>query len=151
MINMGRMGFPVTKDQWLDSFCLLVKNLERPKSLQMDDQVVIGMNYLRKGIPKLANKLLKITSRAAATENKIRNWHKETEEYFISSNNNITDPKRICNIDESDSLLSPEGCEALAKKGIKLLHNRSGDDEECLTVLVTANAAVQLAPPMVLK
>jgi hypothetical protein len=46
--------------------------------------------------------------------------------------------------------LSPKGRKVLAKKGSKSLHDRSGDDKECLTVLITGNAAGQLAPPMVM-
>lgn len=47
--------------------------------------------------------------------------------------------------------MSPSDNRVLAKKGVKNIYNiiPSGE-KECVTILVTANAAGELAPPMVL-
>lgn len=152
LINMGRMGFPVTKDQFLDSVSLLIKNLKRSNNFTDGRPGRHWYELFTKRHPDISERIAQnlCASRAAVTENKIRNWHKEIEEYFISNKINITDPKRIFNTDESAFFLSPKGRKVLAKKGSKSLHNRSGDDKECLTVLITGNAAGQLAPPMVM-
>lgn len=59
-------------------------------------------------------------------------------------------PERIFNADETAFFLCPKGKQVLARKGSKQVHQITGnDDKECLTVLVTANAAGGLVPPMV--
>jgi hypothetical protein len=152
IINMGRMGFPVSKDQLLDSVSLLVKNLGRSNHFTNGRPGRHWYELFSKRHPDISERIAQnlCASRAAVTKSKIQNWHKEVEDYFISSGINITDPKRIFNTDESAFFLSPKGRKVLAKKGSKSLHDRSGDDKECLTVLITGNAAGQLAPPMVM-
>jgi hypothetical protein len=152
IINMGRMGFPVSKDQLLDSVSLLVKNLGRSNHFTNGRPGRHWYELFSKRHPNISERIAQnlCASRAAVTKSKIQNWHKEVEDYFISSGINITDPKRIFNTDESAFFLSPKGRKVLAKKGSKSLHDRSGDDKECLTVVITGNAAGQLAPPMVM-
>jgi hypothetical protein len=152
IINIGRMGFPVSKDQLLDSVSLLVKNLGRSNHFTNGRPGRHWYELFSKRHPDISERIAQnlCASRAAVTKCKIQNWHKEVEDYFISSGINITDPKRIFNTDESAFFLSPKGRKVLAKKGSKSLHDRSGDDKECLTVLITGNAAGQLAPPMVM-
>lgn len=59
-------------------------------------------------------------------------------------------PERVFNADETVFFLCPKGRTVLAKKGEEAVFTVSGNDEkECITVLMTGNAAGDLAPPMV--
>lgn len=61
----------------------------------------------------------------------------------------MNDPRRVFNTDESAFFLQPKSGRVLVRKGEKNVYNSSGDDKENLTVLITANAAGDLAPPMI--
>ncbi|XP_030767162.1 uncharacterized protein LOC115890938 [Sitophilus oryzae] len=152
MINMGAMGFPITKDQLLDSVALLVNKLKRPNKFSDGRPGRHWLEGFLKRHPVISERMTQniSSSRASITKEKIKNWFHEIDEYFSSVGLNIQDPKRIFNTDESAFFLSPKGSSVLVKKGSKFVHDRSGDDKDCLTVLITGNAAGTLAPPMVM-
>lgn len=140
IIDMAKMGFPVTKLQLLDSVTILVRQLDRPNSFTNGRpgrhwyEGFLNRNY--EITQRMAQNLT--ATRALVTERSIRSWFKEIHQYFIETNTFITDPQRIFNADESAFFLSPKGNHVLAKKGSKAVYNRVGaDDKECLTVLVT--------------
>lgn len=59
--------------------------------------------------------------------------------------------KRVFNTDETAFFLCPKGIKALIRKGDKTAYNFINNDEkECLTTLITANAAGMLVPPMIM-
>lgn len=79
----------------------------------------------------------------------LRAWFLEiwnyVEEKGLSSF--FENPKRIHNADEMILFLTPKGQKVLARKGDRI-HNIAGnDDKECITALITANAAVESPPP----
>nr|XP_023025875.1 uncharacterized protein LOC111513886 [Leptinotarsa decemlineata] len=152
ILNMARMGFPVTKLQLMDSVSLLVKNLKRPNKFNNGHPGRHWYEGFLQRHPEISQRMAQnlTASRAAVTKIKIQNWFGEISDYFTSSNIDIRDPERIFNSDESAFFLSPKGNSVLAKKGSKTVYDRSGNDKECLTVLITGNAAGQLAPPMVM-
>lgn len=61
----------------------------------------------------------------------------------------INDPTRIFNADESAFYLQPKAGRVIVRKGEKNVYIASRDEKENLTVLITANAAGVLAPPMI--
>lgn len=61
----------------------------------------------------------------------------------------LEEPDRIFNTDESAFYISPKPGKVLARRGDKHVYSSSGDENDNLTVLITANAAGTLAPPMV--
>ncbi|CAG4957241.1 unnamed protein product [Colias eurytheme] len=91
------------------------------------------------------------TARDAVTEENIKKWFKEVESYIQENDlkEASEDPQRIFNTDESAFYLSPKAGKVLARKGDKHVYQSSGDDKDNLTVLITGNAAGQLAPTMV--
>lgn len=143
---------PVTKLQLMDSVSLLVKSLKRPNKLNNGHPGRHWYEGFLQRHPEILQRMAQnlIASRAAVTEHKIQNWFEEISNYFTSSIIDIRDPKRIFNSGESAFFLSPKGNSVLAKKGSKTVYDRSGNDKECLIVLITGNAAGQLAPPMVM-
>lgn len=91
-------------------------------------------------------------ARASVSEENLRRWFGEITDYINEHNygNIFKDPKRVFNADETAFFLMPKGKKVLVQKGSKTVYNRIANDEkECLTTLVTANAAGMLAPPMV--
>ncbi|KAJ8916360.1 hypothetical protein NQ315_005057 [Exocentrus adspersus] len=91
-------------------------------------------------------------SRSEISEQKIRNWFTEIENYVTEKNLHdvFQDPKRVFNTDESAFFLCPKGIKCLIRKGNKTSYNFvSNDEKECLTTLITANAAGMLVPPMI--
>lgn len=79
-------------------------------------------------------------------------WFEEVRNYHEGKNllSIFQDPSRIFNCDETAFFLCPKGKKVYVKKGQKQVYTITGNDEkECLTVLFTANAAGELAPPMI--
>lgn len=58
--------------------------------------------------------------------------------------------RTVFNADESAIFLSSKPGKVLSKKGEKHVYSSSGDDKKNLMVLLTGNAAGQLAPTMVI-
>ncbi|XP_072398607.1 uncharacterized protein [Diabrotica undecimpunctata] len=91
------------------------------------------------------------SSRSAVSETNIRKWFEEINEYFVANNIEITNPRQIFNADETAFFLSPKGKKVLTKKGSKIVYSYSNaNDKECITTLITGNAAGEVAPPMIM-
>lgn len=139
ILNMAKMGFPINKDQLLDSVTLLCKELKRPNKFNDGRPGRHWYEGFLKRHPQISQRMSEnlTTSRAAVTEASIKNWFDEVQNYFISSSTFVNDPSRVFNADESAFFLSPKGNAVLAKKGSKTVYEKSGNDKECLTVLIT--------------
>lgn len=81
----------------------------------------------------------------------IHKWFQEVDAYLQEKQlKTVTeDPARVFNTDESAFYLSPKAGKVLARRGDKHIYQSSGDEKDNLTVLITGNAAGELAPPMV--
>ncbi|KAJ4437827.1 hypothetical protein ANN_13765 [Periplaneta americana] len=91
------------------------------------------------------------TARANLTEEQVRNWFSEVHKYLRDKSilDITNDPNRVFNADESAFFLQPKGEKVITKKGSKVVYSIGNDEKENLTVLMTANAAGKLAPPMI--
>lgn len=90
-------------------------------------------------------------SRAKVSENNIRGWFNEIDNYLTLNNIKDLAPTRIFNADETALLLNPKNNTAIVKKGSKVVYNRVNNNEkESITTLITGNAAGQIAPPLML-
>ena len=92
------------------------------------------------------------TSRQQVTQSRINNWFQEIEKYMERKNlqGALLNPRRIFNCDETAFFLNPSLKKVLAEKGSKNVYTTTGADEKVnLTVLLTGNAAGELAPPMI--
>lgn len=139
IFNLGKLGFPVTKFQLVDSVALLVKTLKRPNKFSGGRPGRHWFEGFLRRHPQITKRITQnlTVSRAAVTKTKIENWFQEINHYFESSKININDPRRIFNADETALFLSPKGNRVLVQKGSKSVYDRSGDEKECLTVLFT--------------
>lgn len=154
VISIAKAGFPICKEQLVASVAKIIKELNRPNcfvdSVPGEKWLALFLNRN----PQIAERVSQplTTSRANVTEAKIRAWFVEIKNYVKEKGleSVFENPKRIFNADETAFFLCPKGNKVLAKKGEKTIHSQTGNDEkECLTVLVTANADGEIAPPMV--
>lgn len=156
LIFMADSGFPITKAQLLDSVSLLIKKLKRENPFKNGRPGRHWFEAFIKRHPEVGQRVAQnlTQTRALVQESSLRAWFKEVEDYFIMAHleEAIKDPRRIFNCDESAFFLSPTNNRVLAKRGAKNVYNIiPSSEKECVTVLVTANAAGELAPPMVFK
>lgn len=78
--------------------------------------------------------------RAEVSEEHLRPWFKEVENYLREKNLLDIDNSRIFNCDESAFFLNLKGNKVIMCKKSNAVYNLVGsDDKECLTALVTGN------------
>ncbi|KAI4463191.1 tc5 transposase dna-binding domain [Holotrichia oblita] len=132
ILNMAKMGFPINKDQLLDSVTMLRRELKRHNKFNDGRPGRHWFEELLKRHPQISLRMSEnlTASRVAVTAASIKNWFDEVQKYFISTNTFVNDPNRIFNADEPAFFLFPKGNAVLAKKG--------------------SNANGVLAPPMVM-
>lgn len=155
IFHVGDSGFPVTKVQLLDSVQVLLKNLKRTNCFNHGRPGRHWYESFLKRHPNIATRVSQnlTHSRATVTEEKIRKWFSEVKTYLTENNllNILEEPQRVFNCDETAFFLSPKESKVLVRKGDKAIYNFiNSDEKECITTLVTGNAAGILAPPMVM-
>ncbi|XP_044593991.1 uncharacterized protein LOC123271668 [Cotesia glomerata] len=151
-----KQGFPVTKQKLLDSVKLLCDNDDR-KTPFVDNKP--GRSWYEAFIkrhpqvPEIVSENLSVT-RAKVTEIGIRTWFQGIKNHLIEISTedllNI-DPSRIFNADEIAVSMNPKASSVLTPRGTKNAYSVvSKNKKENVTVLVTANAAGNLAPTLLL-
>ncbi|KAJ8916424.1 hypothetical protein NQ315_014637 [Exocentrus adspersus] len=83
-------------------------------------------------------------SRASVTKSQLNNWFSEVFEYLKTEKYDqiLKHPSRVFNADEAAFFLNPKGDKVLAHRGDKNIYQKvNADEKECLTVLMTGNAA----------
>ncbi|CAG4988713.1 unnamed protein product [Colias eurytheme] len=152
---LGRLGFPVTKDQLLETVSKLVETLNRPNPFK---DGVPGRHWFQnflKRHPTISRRVAQNlpTNRNEVKEEAIRLWFGRVRQYFEENNliDLLDDPARIFNCDETGFFLCPKAKQVIVQRGSKKVYTRVANDEkECLTVLVNVAADGKVAPPMVL-
>lgn len=155
MFECAKMGFPVTKEQLLESVELYIKKLKRKTSFTNGKPGDKWFKLFQHRNPEVAPRLSQnlTHSRAAVTEESIRTWFKEIKNELKENNQEavLEDAMRIFNADETAIFLSPKGQRVLVRRGEKTVYSfTNNDDKECVTLLLTANSLGTIAPPMVI-
>lgn len=155
IIEMGELGFPVTKSQLLESVTKLVQNLNRENPFKNNQPGKKWYNGFLSRHPEVSKRVPQSLSscRALVSEENIRNWFSKIRKYLEENNllDVINDDRRVFNCDESGFYLAPQEKQVLVRKGSKKVYNRTVNDEkECLTVLLTISADGAIPPPLVL-
>lgn len=155
ILSLAKVHHPVTKEQLLDSVYLIIQESKRPNPFANSRPGRKWYNSFMKRHPNISERVSQnlTPARENVCELQLRQWFREIEEYLKSKNLfEITkNPRRVFNSDESAFFLQPKGDKVLAKKGDKSVYNAGTNDEkENLTVLVTASAAGEFAPPMII-
>ena len=154
IIKMGTIGFPVTKDQLLDSVQKIINETPRPNPFKNNRPGIHWFNAFKKryyNVLKEKTPEILFKRRAQISETEIRAWFSKVQEYLASQNLLNIDPSRIFNCDEAAFFLSPKGSRVIVSAKQKSAYNLSTvDEKECLTSLVIGNAAGQLPPPLIM-
>lgn len=146
--HIGDCGFPATKTQLLDSVEMLMKEFNRPNNFINNRPGNKWYSCFMNRHPELSVRMSQNISEA-----NIRNWFGEIENYLKNNNfyHILNDSKRVFNADETAFFFNPKIKKVIVKRGESAVYNFINNNEkECLTTLITANAAGQLAPPMVI-
>lgn len=155
IFELAKLHYPISKLQLIDSVEQIIKETKRKNNFTDGRPGDKWYKLFLRRHPELSVRIAQnlTTSREKVTEAQIRNWFEEIKAYMIEKNlYEITNqPERIFNADEAAFFLQPKGDRVLVKKGERNVYSAGNNDEkENLTVLVTANAAGRIAPPMVL-
>ncbi|KAG5883196.1 hypothetical protein JTB14_013903 [Gonioctena quinquepunctata] len=155
ILSLAKVHHPVNKEQLLDSVSLIVQESKRPNPFANSRPGRKWYDCFLKRHPNLSERVAQnlTPARENVSEPQLRQWFREMKEYLISKNlfAITNDSTRVFNCDESAFFLQPKGDKVLTKKGNKSVYNAGTNDEkDNLTVLVTANAAGELGPPMII-
>lgn len=150
LLETCRMGFPITKDILFNSVKKFVEteNLETPFTNNTPGRKWFE-NFMKRH-PALSMKKAEYLSktRAAVTEQYIRNWFSEVQILLEDNVDVLEDPQRVFNMDETAVYLAPKGGLVIAEKGKPTYDVFTSSDKENITTLFTVNAAGEIAPPL---
>ncbi|KAI5708823.1 hypothetical protein M8J76_004042 [Diaphorina citri] len=155
LLKMNESGFPVTKEVLIDNVSKLVKKLNRPNPF---NNGILGrtwyQNFMTRHPELSARTPQNLTqSRGNVSKENSKQWHGEITQ-FLEQNDlmeAINDPIRVFNADEAACFLSPKGQKVLVPRGSKNVYSLINNDEkDCLTVLLNANGAGMIAPPLII-
>lgn len=155
ILSMAKAHHPVNKEQLLESVQLIIRESKRPNPFTDARPGRKWYDSFMKRHPILSARVAQnlTPAREKVSEQQLREWFQEIDSYLKSKNlfEITNDPTRVFNSDESAFFLQPKADKVLARKGDKSVYNAGTNDEkENLTVLVTANAAGEFAPPMII-
>lgn len=154
LINIAKCGFPVKKQELLDTVQKILKDLNKPNPFKDDRPGQTWyLNFLKRH-PKISVRSAEGINKARArvTEESIRLWFRELEAFLAQEGklDILDDPTRIFNGDESGFSLCPKTGKVLGPKGYRNLYQiEPGNEKDNLTVLVTFNATGEVCPPLV--
>ena len=148
-------GFPISKKNFLHSVKKLADELGKqfPGKGNLPGKKWLSSFLNRHPDVSFRTSQNLTSSRASVTKKNLEDWFKEVYDYLEKKNltDCLKDPNKVFNGDESAFFLSPKGDKVLARKGDKTVYNKIGSNEkECETVMITGNAAGDLAPPLVI-
>lgn len=112
IFHVGEAGFPVTKDQLLDSVQMILNKSKRETIFTDNRPGRKWYEGFRRRHPSVAEKKCQnlTYARANITEEGLREWFGEVRQYLTKTGNEdiLDDPSRIYNMDESGFFLNPE-------------------------------------------
>lgn len=161
IMSMANAGFPITKETLMHSVAKLAKECkisfpggnELPGRKWYESFMKRHQFIQQFGNIKMRTSQNLTTSRQQVTQDRINSWFEEVDNYIKANNlqDVLVDPRIIFNCDETAFFFNPKLKKVLAEKGSKNVYTTAGADEKLnLTVLLTGNAAGELAPPMVI-
>jgi hypothetical protein len=89
-------------------------------------------------------------ARGTVTKRKIQLWFESILEELGPLKVILEEPKRVWNLDETGFLICPKTGKVYGVKGKSLYNVSDNNDKENVTVLLTVNAAGEIAPPLAL-
>lgn len=141
IVSVNKRGFPLTKNMFLDNIQLFVKELKKNNPFTEGRP---GRGYMLSFIKRHPELTLTIPppptqKQPKVSEDVLRGWFRDVEEYLKENNLLDIDPSRIFNCSEIAFFLDPKGYKILVDRKYKLLYNLDADGRECLVAMLTGN------------
>lgn len=112
IFHVGQAGFPVTKDQLLDSVQMLLNQSKRETVFTDNRPGRKRYEAFTRRHPLVVERECQnlTAARSSVTEDGLRQWFTEVHQYLVTTGNKdvLTDPNRIFNMDESGFFLNPK-------------------------------------------
>lgn len=112
IFHVGDLGFPITKEQLLDSVQMLLNKSKRETIFTENRPGRKWYEGFTRRHPKVVEKQCQnlTSARANITEAGLRGWYGEVQQYFAKEGitDILNDPSRIFNMDESGFYLNPK-------------------------------------------
>ena len=143
MIEMCRRGFPISKNNLLDSVQAILMTDQRSTPFINGRPGRSWFGAFLKRNPKLAERNAESISRGrgALTEGCIRGWFADAHKFFAENNCEyiLMNNTRQYNADETGFQLDPKTGRVLAPRG-EVIYTESGGQKEQISVLITTRA-----------
>lgn len=155
ILDMAKCGFPLNKQELLESVSKIIEKSGTKTPFKDGKPGETWYQKFLKRHPQISIREPEgiNNARAAITENRIRIWFKELQEYIksIDAIDIFEEPDRIYNGDETGFSLCPKSGKVLGPKGYKNLYIiKKNYEKENITVLLVFAASGKLCPPLVI-
>lgn len=154
IIGKAKIGFPMHKDDVKDAVCKVMKETGRKNPFIDDRPGDKWVSLFMKRHPKITQRNTEIISKGKAclTEDSIREWFKDLEQYLKDENclDILSDGDRIFNADDTGVECCPKTGKVMGPKNYKDFYNIApGKEKESITVLANFSASGKKVPPMI--
>uniref|UniRef100_A0A2S2NUN9 Jerky-like n=1 Tax=Schizaphis graminum TaxID=13262 RepID=A0A2S2NUN9_SCHGA len=154
ILNNATLGFPLKEEDVKDSVQKVIKDFPRTTPFKDSRPGEKWMKLFLKRNSEITKRNTEVISkaRAAVTEEKIRDWFQELDNFLINEGcrDVLDDPSRIFNCDETGLQTCPKSGRVLGPRHIKDFYEiAQGHEKECITVLCIYSADGTVPPPMV--
>ncbi|KAF2881314.1 hypothetical protein ILUMI_24858 [Ignelater luminosus] len=152
MINMAKCGFPLKKDDLLNTVHTIIKEDERKNPFKNGRPGRKWYNLFLKRNPQLAHRTAENISkrRAVITKKSIQKWFATLHECLKQQGveDILDDPTRILNGDETSFVFCPKTGKVIAPRGYRNVYQiQKGKGKEAITVLLFFSASGEILPP----
>ncbi|XP_039278790.1 uncharacterized protein LOC120350267 [Nilaparvata lugens] len=152
--DLAKSGFPRKPDDLLNSVQQIVKATKKERPFVDGRPGKKWYENFMRHHPQLVRKTPESLTkgRALITEELIRKWFRELEEYLdeIGQKDILKEPDRILNGDETSFSMCPKTGKVIAPKGWRNLYDiKMGNEKETVTVLLVFTASGRTLVPMI--
>lgn len=153
IIECSQRGFPVTKIRLIECVQKFIKKSGRETPFTEDRPGKKWLKLFMNRHPILSRRIPQNLTciRASVSEEKVRQWFDEVKTYLLKKNLLNIGANRVFNLDESAFKIVPKTDKVIVQKGARAVYQIvSSSEKATVTVLFTASASGDMAPPLVL-
>ena len=157
LVHLAKTGHPQKKAELLDSVQTIVNENKRTTPFADNRPGETWYRNFMRRHPSIVVRVPESVTgmRAAVTEESIRKWFTNTNEYLATNegcafDSIMADPRRVLNADETSFSLCPKSRKVLGPKGWRNVYEvKRGNEKDTLTVLATFSADGKVLPGMI--
>lgn len=155
ILDKAKLGFPMHPEDVKDAVQKVLKCINRQNPFKDDrpGDKWMKLFLIRRPAVKKSNTEMISKARAAVTEQSIRDWFSQLQEYLREEDalDILEDPSRIFNADETGVQTCPKTGVVLGPKSYRNFYEiSSGKEKEAITVLCNFAANGAQLPPMII-